>query len=244
MSADASTLDIQMQVERGSGRFVMDLNARFALGEIHAISGSSGSGKTTLLQVVAGLERQVKAQIYLDGEVWQDGCSKGGFFAKPSARKIAYVSQELALFPHLKVDQHLKYIAKRAHTDVGRSNDANLETLVELKQLFGLAKLLGAFPHELSGGQKQRVALAAALASSPRLLLLDEPFSSLDRKSKLAILPKLKTWVEERGITVLFVSHSPEEIEFLADYLILIEEGNVQMQGLVEEVLPAMGELS
>lgn len=221
-----------------------DLSARFglALGDFHldasfdapgrgvtALFGPSGSGKTTVLRCLAGLERSPDGYLAVNGEVWQD--EKNGFFLPTHRRPLGYVFQEASLFPHLNVRRNLEYGWKRipvAERRVGFEQAA---------ELVGIGQLLGHSPAHLSGGERQRVAIARSLLSSPRLLLMDEPLAALDLASKKDILPYLERLHDELSIPVLYVSHSPDEVARLADYMVLMERGKTVASGPIREML-------
>ncbi|SCZ55664.1 molybdenum ABC transporter ATP-binding protein [Thiohalomonas denitrificans] len=193
---------------------------------VTALFGHSGSGKTTLLRCIAGLER---AQGYLEvnGEVWQDRKT----FLPVHRRSLGYVFQEASLFPHLSVRRNLEFGWKRIARSERR---VAFEQAVEL---LGIEPLLPRNPSSLSGGERQRVAIARALLTSPRLLLMDEPLSALDERSKQDILPYLERLHGELALPVIYVSHSLTEVARLADYMVWMEQGCVSAQGALAEVL-------
>jgi molybdate transport system ATP-binding protein len=183
-----------------------------------ALFGPSGSGKTTLLRCLAGLER-AEGRLRVDGEAWQDGKS----FLPPHRRAVGYVFQEGNLFPHRTVAGNLRYGRDRTQREALPWG--------EVVELLGLGPLLDRRPHQLSGGQRQRVALGRALLTAPRLLLLDEPLSALDRASRAEILPYLERLRDELELPAIYVSHSLEEVARLADRLVQVEEGRIQGAG-------------
>lgn len=195
---------------------------------VTALFGHSGSGKTTLLRCLAGLERQCGGLLRFKGEVWQD--SAHGIFRPTYRRPLGYVFQEASLFPHLSVRKNLDYGRKRA----GNRHKVSLEHAVEL---LGIGHLLDRMSDRLSGGERQRVAIARALATSPQLLLMDEPLAALDLKRKNEILPYLERLRDELEIPVFYVSHSPDEVARLADYVVLLAEGRVVATGGLRETL-------
>ncbi len=199
----------------------------FAHGVI-ALFGPSGSGKTTLLRCIAGLEPVVKGMLQVKDEVWQDGAN----FLPTYQRPLGYVFQEASLFPHLSVQRNLEYGLKRIPT---AQRKVQLEQVVEW---LGLDKLVGrASPAGLSGGERQRIAIARALLTNPRLLLMDEPLSALDGASKREIMPYLERLHGELDIPVIYVSHALDEVARLADQLVLMEQGRVIASGALNEVL-------
>lgn len=179
-----------------------------------AIYGASGVGKTTLLRVLAGLSQKATGRIEVQGEMWQD--TTQGIWRKPQQRQVGVVFQDYALFPHWTVLQQLQYAS---------SNEVLIQQLL---MAVGLEGLQDRRPAQLSGGQQQRLALIRALATSPQLLLLDEPFAALDpplRQAAHALLQRLhQQW---QGVTVL-VSHDVSEIIALADRLLVLEQQSAQ----------------
>ncbi len=183
---------------------------------VTAVWGPSGAGKTTLLRAIAGLAR-LDGHVTIDGETWQDG----RLFRPVHRRRIGFVFQEPSLLPHLGVRGNLDYAAKRAGGSV------DFDAVVAWLQL---APLLGRGVAKLSGGERQRVALARALLSAPRLLLLDEPLSSLDGEAKAEIVPMIAELAKTSGLPILYVSHEAYEIERLADRVLRIQDGKVSAE--------------
>ncbi|WP_303900836.1 molybdenum ABC transporter ATP-binding protein [Thiohalomonas denitrificans] len=193
---------------------------------ITALFGHSGSGKTTLLRCIAGLER-AEGRLEVNGEVWQDR----KVFLPVHRRALGYVFQESSLFPHLSVRRNLEFGWRRI---ARRERRVAFDQAVEL---LGIEPLLPRDPVSLSGGERQRVAIARALLTSPRLLLMDEPLSALDERSKQEILPYLERLHGELSLPVVYVSHSLTEVARLADYMVWMEQGRISAQGPLAEVL-------
>jgi molybdate transport system ATP-binding protein len=193
------------------------LDARFVLPPrgITALSGPSGSGKTTLMRCLAGLAR-LPGRLEVDGETWQDA----RLFRPPHRRPVGVVFQEASLLPHLSVRGNLLYGARRA----GAERAVPLDEIVEL---LGLSSLMRRTTANLSGGERQRVALGRALLAQPRLLLMDEPLSSLDADAKAEILPYLERLHRGLDIPVLYITHDPGEIARLADQVLIMREGRI-----------------
>jgi molybdate transport system ATP-binding protein len=193
------------------------IDARFALlpTGVTALSGPSGSGKSTLMRCMAGLAR-LPGRLVVDGEVWQDERT----FRPPHRRPVGVVFQEAGLLPHLSVRRNLLYGARRASANP----TAGLQDTIDL---LGLGALLDRSPTKLSGGERQRVALGRALLSKPRLLLLDEPLSSLDAQSKAEILPYLERLHRSLALPTLYISHDAGEIARLADRVLYMREGRI-----------------
>lgn len=196
---------------------------------VTSLFGHSGSGKTTVLRCIAGLEHAPSGYLEVNGEVWQD--SERKHFLPTYKRALGYVFQEASLFAHLSVARNLEYGMKRS--GVARDSTAWQQAIA----LLGIEQLLQRMPDHLSGGERQRVAIARALLTRPKLLLMDEPLSALDIKRKQEILPYLERLHDELAIPVLYVSHQPDEVVRLADYLVLMERGSVLASGPLLEVL-------
>lgn len=194
---------------------------------VTALFGRSGSGKTTLLRCIAGLEALPGGMLTFQGQVWQSATQ----FVPAHQRPIGYVFQEASLFPHLTIAQNLQYGFKRiAAADRRISFD-------EVVALLSLQDFLARYPDQLSGGQRQRVSIGRALLTSPRLLLMDEPMASLDVTSKQEILPYLERLTEELQLPIIYVSHSVDEVMRLADYMVLLDQGEVRAQGELQALL-------
>ena len=197
------------------GAFALDVAFALEASGITALSGPSGSGKTTLLRCIAGLTR-LPGRLTVDGEVWQDART----FLAPHRRPVGVVFQEASLLAHLSVRGNLTYGARRAGAKTGVGFDDTVD-------LLGLAPLLDRAPTNLSGGERQRVALGRALLTQPKLLLMDEPLSSLDAAAKAEILPYLERLHRALAIPALYISHDPGEIARLADRVLYMEGGRV-----------------
>ncbi len=212
---------IEVALKSRLGEF--DLDVAFTAPErgVTALFGRSGSGKTSVLRAVAGLVRNAKGLVRINDEVWQDD----NRFLPTHRRALGYVFQEASLFPHLSVKRNLEYGLRRVPV---REQRIPFHDVVDL---LGIAALLQRTSHSLSGGERQRVAIARALLTSPRLLLMDEPLSALDHEAKQAILPYLETLHDEFGIPSLYVSHDPNEVARLADYMVVLEGGKVIASG-------------
>lgn len=186
---------------------------------VTALFGRSGSGKSTMLAALAGLGGPVTGRIELDGDVLLD--SSRGVVVPPHQRRIGVVFQDGRLFPHLDVTGNLRFGQRLLATGEQR---LKLDTVVELLELSPLLhRRIGA----LSGGERQRVTLGRALLSSPRLLLLDEPLSALDRRLKRQVMPFLRRVRDELGIPMLYVTHELPEALQITDHLLLLDHGRV-----------------
>lgn len=218
--------EIKAQFKAQLGEFSLDVDLEMPGRGVIALFGHSGSGKTTVLRSIAGLE-QFSGRLQVNGETWQDEKR----FLPVHQRPIGYVFQEASLFPHLSVKQNLAFGLKRIPAG---KRQLDLGQVVEW---LGISHLLTRKPQRLSGGERQRVAIARALLTSPRLLLMDEPLSALDTNSKADILPYLERLHDELSIPVIYVSHSPDEVARLADYLVLMEKGRVTAAGSIAELM-------
>ena len=202
------------------GEFGLDAAFSVPAGGVTALFGPSGCGKTTVLRCIAGLHRVAEGRCVVGGEVWQDGAS----FRPPHRRAVGYVFQEASLFPHLPVRRNLLFGAPRG----GPAGAFGFDGVVAL---LGLERLLPRSPLTLSGGERQRVAIGRALLSEPRLLLMDEPLSALDREAREEILPFLERLRASVPLPVVYVSHDMAEVERLADTLVLMQAGRVRATG-------------
>ena len=209
--------------------FHLDVDLQLPASGVTALFGPSGSGKTTCLRAIAGLERPRGGYLSVDDEVWQDDAKN--VLVPTHRRALGYVFQEASLFPHLSVRGNLEYGLRRASSE-GREGE-----LQATAQLLGIDSLLDRSPDRLSGGEKQRVAIARALLTRPRLLLLDEPLASLDLRRRSEILPYLERLHDELKIPSIYVSHMPDEVARLADYLVLLDNGMVIASGPLQETL-------
>lgn len=189
--------------------------------------GASGSGKTTLLRMIAGLETPDGGSIRFAGETWFDASSGARANAPSQQRRVGYVTQEPALFPHLNVRENVGFGVERS----GRDARAD-----ELLALVGIAELARRMPGELSGGQKQRVSLARALAIRPRLLLLDEPLSALDGVARDALRRDLGRFLRSLGLPALLVTHDRAEALALGDDVALVADGKIVQTGPIADV--------
>ncbi|MSO65796.1 MAG: molybdenum ABC transporter ATP-binding protein [Alphaproteobacteria bacterium] len=206
------------------GTFALDVAIEAPMRGVTGLFGPSGCGKTTILRCLAGLQR-LPGRLTVAGEVWQDDASET--FCQPHERPIGYVFQEASLFAHLSVRQNLLYGYRRAKR-TGAATAIHLDDVIDL---LGIGSLLARAPAHLSGGERQRVAVGRALLSQPRLLLMDEPLSALDRITKDEILPYFEVFHEKLSIPIIYVSHDMTEIERLADTLVLLDRGRVLAAG-------------
>jgi len=194
-----------------------DVSLTLADGEIGCLLGPSGCGKTTLLRAIAGFEPVAAGEIRLHDRVI--GSPAGHM--PPEARRVGMVFQDYALFPHLNVARNIAFGLE------GEFRKTRRARVVEMLALVGLADYAGAYPHELSGGQQQRVALARALAPQPDILLLDEPFSSLDSGQRENLAGEVRTLLKRNGVTAILVTHDQHEAFAMADRISLMRSGRI-----------------
>lgn len=201
----------------GGKAAVRDMSLEVSHGEYVALVGPSGSGKTTLLRLIAGLEQPDAGEIWLGGRL----ASSPVQLVVPHRRGIGLVFQSLALWPHLTVEEHVAFVLKPSF----RRQDlpAAIDGLLDSVKLRGKR---GSYPGQMSGGEQQRLALVRAIATSPELLLLDEPMSSLDRQARRELALEIKSLREQAGFTVIHVTHDWRDVRGLADRVIELDQGS------------------
>ena len=205
---------------------VEDLSFEVYSGEIFALLGPSGCGKTTTLRLIAGFERADAGEICVNGQ-----CFEGAkIHLPPEARGVGIVFQEYALFPHLDVSQNVAFGLKKLPAKL---RDERVMTVLDM---VGMTPFKNRKPYELSGGQQQRVALARSIAPSPKLILLDEPFSNLDAGMRHSTREEIRTLLKEAGMSAVFVTHDQEEALCFADRLAVMHEGRIEQIGAPETV--------
>jgi sulfate transport system ATP-binding protein len=212
----------------GSFRAVDDVSITVPTGELVALLGPSGSGKTSLLRIIAGLEPADSGQVFFEGE--------DATVRRARDRGVGFVFQHYALFRHLSVFENVAF-GLRVRPRAARPSRAEIhERVMSLLKLVQLDWLAGRLPSELSGGQRQRVALARALAVQPRVLLLDEPFGSLDAQVRQELRRWLRRLHDEIRLTSVFVTHDQEEALEVADRVVVMNHGRVEQVGSPQEV--------
>jgi molybdate transport system ATP-binding protein len=212
-------MSLHIKARREFGSFTLDCDLALPLGGILGLFGPSGCGKSTLLRIVAGLDRAPQDRLHWQGQELAS--------LLPESRRIGMVFQDSRLFPHMTVLANLQLAARKGK---GRWQPEALAARL------GFSELLGQPAHGLSGGQRQRVALGRALLAEPGLLLLDEPFSALDSRSRIHQAHVLKGLQRDSGIPMVFVSHAMEEVSLLCDHLVLLAAGRVEAQGRPGEI--------
>ena len=208
---------------------VDDVSIGVETGEFVCLLGPSGSGKTTLLRLAAGLETLQIGRIAIDGVAVADGGHARQI--PPERRGVGLMFQDYALFPHLTVAQNIGFGLRNGTRDAAWIERA----LADMR----LAHLGDRYPHTLSGGQQQRIALLRALAPTPGILLLDEPFSGLDEHLRQRVRQETRAILAESGVTTLMVTHNPEAAMFLADRIVVLNEGRVAQDAAPVEIYTA-----
>src|SRR5499433_1389751 len=226
--------------ERESGQaFRLDVEFT-APGGVTILFGPSGSGKTTCLRAVAGIVTPDEGLISLDGRVYFDSAS--GIDLPIQQRRVGFVFQDYVLFPHLTAEQNVAYGIRSGENSGPQSKAAKSERAHELLSLLGIDYVARQYPRELSGGESQRVSLARALASDPAIVLLDEPLSAVDAKTRARLLVEIKATQRRTGIPFLYVTHSVAEVVEIGDHVIILNEGRVIRQGSPQDVTLAQSE--
>ena len=206
-----------VRIAYGATEVVRDLSLSLERGHIGCLLGPSGCGKTTILRAIAGFERLTAGRVAINGET----VSTPQQHRAPEQRRVGMVFQDFALFPHLSVADNVSF-GLRSGSRAERRARAD-----EMLAVVGLSEHADKFPHQLSGGQQQRVALARALAPDPELLLLDEPFSSLDVELRTRLAVELRDILKARGITAILVTHDQQEAFAIADEIGVMKAGEL-----------------
>lgn len=215
----------QLEKRLGKQEVLRSVNLHVDEGECLALFGPSGCGKTTLLRLIAGLDEADAGTVALNGTVASDPRVR----MAPRKRRIAMVFQDLALWPHMTALGNVEFVIPRALKGRGARRGRAREILDSVH----LERHRDKHPHELSGGEQQRVAIARALAQEPRILLLDEPFSSLDAELKASMLTLIREIHRSRQLTIIYVTHVGADIPGLADRVAVMRDGQIV------ETLPA-----
>ncbi len=218
--------NISMQARDGTALLIHSLSFDVNPGEIFALLGPSGSGKTTTLRLIAGFEQPYRGRIVLDGRVLEDL----GLHVTPEHRGIGFVFQDLALFPHLTVAENVMFGLTKLSRD--RRKSRTEEMLVAVR----LTALADRYPHGLSGGEQQRVALARTLAPGPRLVLLDEPFASLDPSLRDDVRVQVQNIIKAEKMTAVLVTHDHVEAMSIAERVGVMRDGHLDQVGTPQEL--------
>jgi molybdate transport system ATP-binding protein len=230
------TLDARFE-KRVSEAFCVrvDLAAPVGSFSVTALFGPSGSGKSTILRCLAGLERPDGGRIAYGEETWHDSAT--GVSRSPAERRVGFLTQDYALFPHLTVERNVGYGLRRL------AREERTRRVRQMLERLGLAAIAGRRPARISGGEQQRVALARALVTEPRVMLLDEPLSALDAPLSERLRPELRRILAGFGAPAILVTHDRLDVIALADRVAVVDRGEVVQAGAVDEVFrrPADG---
>jgi len=210
----------------GTQDVIGDLSIAVRDGEILTLLGPSGCGKTTTLRLIAGLEKPNAGRIRLQGET----VSGDGQFVPPEDRDVGVVFQDFALFPHLTARENVAFGLQ------DRPEDERTDRVDELLELVGLEAHGDHYPNELSGGQQQRIALARSLAPEPEMLLLDEPFSSLDVDLRVEMREEVRRIIKQTGVTAISVTHDQEEALSISDRVAVMNDGDIEQIDTPQQV--------
>ena len=224
-------MKLEVSLRARAGEFLLEA-AFESPGGITTLFGSSGAGKTLTLRSIAGLSRPESGLVRVGGRALFD--SRAGVDLPVRRRRIGYLFQQYAVFPHLSVAANVGF-------GLDGSREAVAERVDGLLRLVGLAGYQRRRPRELSGGEQQRVALARALAPAPDLLLLDEPLSALDSRTRRRLRGELRRIHEISGVPMLLVTHNAAEMREMSDWLVLYDAGTVLRSGPIGEVLGEPG---
>ncbi len=229
MSEEQAFVEVEGLTKRYADRAVVS-QVSFALrqGEFLSLLGPSGGGKTTVLRMIAGLSRPDSGVITIGGQAVFNGKKD----VPAEDRGLGMVFQDYALWPHMTVGQNIAFGLRLRHV----SRRERRERVAEMLALVDLAGFEGRYPNQLSGGQQQRVALARALANHPKLLLLDEPLSSLDTGLRQTMREELARIVRKANITIINVTHDQDEAMVMSDRILLLRNGTVQQEGTPEDL--------
>ncbi len=222
---------LRVQASTTLGSLRLDVDLEVGAGECLALAGPSGAGKTSVLRVAAGLLRPAHGRVDANGETWLD--TARGIDVPAERRRCGYVFQDYALFPHLSASQNVAYPLR------GLSRPERRSRALALLDRFGLADRADARPRTLSGGERQRVAVARALARAPEVLLLDEPLSALDARTRAGAARELAAVLRESEAPTLLVTHDFAEAAQLGDRVGIIDQGHVVQQGTPSELAAA-----
>lgn len=226
MSASLDLLSVRKSYARKADPAVRDLTLHLPAGQLLALVGESGSGKTTLLRLISGLERPDDGEVRIDGHT----VATAHRSLPPEQRQIGMVFQDGALFPHLTISRNIAYGLR------GQTRAQQKQKIDSLLCLVGLDGYQNRFPHELSGGERQRVAIVRALAPEPRILLLDEPFSSLDPSLRRGLRTEFSRILRELRTTAILVTHDTEDALTVGDRVAVFRQGRLEQDGSPREV--------
>jgi molybdate transport system ATP-binding protein len=227
VSSDVLSVELRLSV----GAFELDVAFEAPPG-VTVLFGPSGSGKSSTLAAIAGLLKPSRGRVVLGETPWFD--SERGIDVPPEARRLSLVFQTLALFPHLTAEDNVEYGIDRAVPRQERRRRAR-----DMLERMRVAHVTGRLPRTFSGGEAQRVALARAFARAPRVVLLDEAFSALDRDLRYALGADVRALVSELAIPTIVVTHHRQEARTLGERAVTLRDGRVDGKGAVRDVVPA-----
>ena len=216
-------MGVSFQIVKKLDRFSVDMEYSFEEGVL-VIQGESGAGKTTVLNCIAGLKQPDRGRIAIDGRIVFD--EKTNVSVKK--RQIGYLFQNYALFPNMTVGKNVIYGIKNKEEYRDRKKRKELLEYADyIMDTFQITHLRKRYPEKISGGEKQRVALARAIVTRPKLLLLDEPFSALDVKTKEVVYEEFASFKKSLGIPTILITHDPQESKLFADHKIFMKDGKI-----------------
>ena len=223
---------MEFKIVKKLDHFTIDVSYRFDSG-ILAVQGESGAGKTTLLNCIAGLSEPDEGQIVIGEKVVFD--KEKGIQVPTRLRALGYLFQNYGLFPNMTVQQNIVYGIKNKEEYKDRAKRKELLQYADyIMETFGIAHLKAKHPNQISGGEKQRAALSRAIVTKPKLLLLDEPFSALDMRTKEVIYQEFASFKREFKIPTILITHDAAESELFADQRILMKDGKILEEGKYE----------
>lgn len=218
-------MEIMFTIQKRLDRFLLNVHYRFHEGVL-VIQGESGAGKSTILNCLSGLARPDEGRIVFGGQIVYDSQEK--IHLAVQKRNIGYVFQNYALFPHMTVEKNILYGIKNQPGYQDRQiRQELLQYMEEIMAAFQIQHFKKRYPQNISGGEKQRVALARAIVTRPGLLLLDEPFSALDLKTKQIVYQEFLEFKENFKIPIILITHDPKESDLFADVMLQLQQGHI-----------------